>query len=48
MTKHLDEQAEAFRTRPLDGGSRGFEAADALVRDNGRIVNVRALLAWAD
>jgi Transposase, Mutator family len=48
MTKHLDDQGEAFRTGPLDDGSCSFEAADALVRDNGRIVNVRALLARAD
>jgi putative transposase len=38
----------AFRTRPLDGGSYTFMAADALVlkvREGGRIVNVHALVA---
>src|SRR5436853_12297 len=48
MAKDLDEQVEAFRTRPLDGGPYTFVAADALVlkvREAGRIVNVHALLA---
>ena len=48
MAKDLDEQVEAFRTRPLDAGPYTFVAADALVlkvRENGRIVNVHALLA---
>src|SRR5215469_13428861 len=48
MAKDLDEQVEAFRTRPLDGGPYTFVAADALVlkvRENGRTVNVHALLA---
>jgi hypothetical protein len=29
MAKDLDAQAEAFRTRPLDGGPYTFVAADA-------------------
>jgi putative transposase len=48
MAKDLDAQVEAFRTRPLDAGPYTFLAADALVlkvRENGRIVNVHALLA---
>lgn len=31
MSKSLDEQVEAFRTRPLDAGPYTFLAADALV-----------------
>ncbi|EUA33480.1 transposase, Mutator family protein [Mycobacterium xenopi 4042] len=31
MAKELDEQVEAFRTRPLDAGPYTFVAADALV-----------------
>jgi hypothetical protein len=48
MAKDLDGQVETFRTRPLDAGPYTFVAADALVlkvREGGRIVNVRALLA---
>jgi transposase-like protein len=48
MAKALDEQVEAFRTRPLDAGPYTFLAADALVlkvREGGRTVNVHALLA---
>ena len=44
----LDEQVEAFRSRPLDAGPYTFLAADALVlkvREGGRTVNVHALLA---
>jgi transposase-like protein len=50
MAKDLDEQVEAFRTRPLDAGPYTFLAADALVlkvREGGRTVNVHALLAVA-
>jgi len=48
MAAELDEQVEAFRTRPLDHGPYTFVAADALVlkvRESGRVVNVHALLA---
>jgi putative transposase len=48
MSKSLDEQVEAFRTRPLDAGPYTFLAADALVlkvREGGRTVNIHALLA---
>ncbi|GAA4491164.1 hypothetical protein GCM10023094_55510 [Rhodococcus olei] len=48
MAKDLDAQVEAFRGRPLDGGPYTFVAADALVlkvRENGRVVNVHALVA---
>jgi putative transposase len=48
MAKDLDEQVEAFRTRPLDQGPYTFVAADALVlkvREGGRVVQVHALLA---
>src|SRR6478672_9374078 len=48
MARDLDEQVEAFRTRPLDAGPYTFVAADALVlkvREGGRTVNVHALLA---
>jgi putative transposase len=48
MARDLDAQVEAFRTRPLDAGPYTFLAADALVlkvRENGRTVNVHALLA---
>jgi transposase-like protein len=48
MARDLDEQVEAFRTRPLDAGPYTFLAADALVlkvREGGRVVNVHALLA---
>lgn len=48
MAAELDAQVEAFRTRPLDQGPYTFVAADALVlkvRENGRVVNVHALVA---
>lgn len=48
MARDLDEQVEAFRTRPLDTGPYTFLAADALVlkvREAKRTVNVHALLA---
>jgi putative transposase len=48
MARDLDEQVEAFRTRPLDAGPYTFVAADALVlkvREGGRVVNVHALVA---
>jgi len=48
MAADLDEQVEAFRTRPLDGGPYTFVAADALtmkVREGGRVVIVHALVA---
>jgi putative transposase len=48
MAGELDEQVEAFRTRPLDAGPYTFVAADALVlkvREGGRVVPVHALLA---
>ncbi|PND54041.1 IS256 family transposase [Rhodococcus sp. ENV425] len=48
MAKDLDAQVEAFRNRPLDQGPYTFVAADALVlkvRENGRVVNVHALVA---
>ena len=48
MAKELDEQVEAFRTRPLDAGPYTFVAADALVlkvREAGRVVGVHTLIA---
>ena len=48
MARDLDAQVEAFRTRPLEAGPYTFVAADALVlkvREQGRVVNVHALLA---
>ncbi len=48
MAKDLDQQVEAFRTRPLDAGPYTFVAADALVlkvRENGRVVGVHTLIA---
>ncbi|MBF5002572.1 IS256 family transposase, partial [Nocardia sp. BSTN01] len=48
MAAELDAQVEAFRTRPLDQRPYTFVAADALVlkvRENGRVVNVHALVA---
>jgi putative transposase len=48
MAKDLDQQVEAFRSRPLDAGPYTFVAADALVlkvREGGRVVNVHALVA---
>jgi len=48
MAKELDEAVEAFRTRPLDGGSYTYVWIDALVqkvREAGRIQSVAALVA---
>ncbi|HEY2701347.1 MAG TPA: IS256 family transposase, partial [Pseudonocardiaceae bacterium] len=48
MAGHLDVQVKAFRERPLDAGPYTFVAMDALtikVREDGRIVNVHALIA---
>jgi putative transposase len=48
MAAELDEQVEAFRSRPLDAGPYTFVAADALVlkvRENGRVVGVHTLIA---
>jgi putative transposase len=48
MAKDLDEQVEAFRTRPLDAGPYTFVAADALVlkvRENARVIGVHTLIA---
>ena len=48
MAKDLDEQVEAFRSRPLDQGPYTFVAADALtmkVREGGRVVKVACLIA---
>ena len=48
MAKHLDDQVDAFRNRPLDAGPYTFVWVDALtqkVREGGRIVNVHALIA---
>src|SRR5919199_204129 len=48
MAQHLDAQVEAFRNRPLDSGHYTFVWLDALVikvRENGRTVNVHALVA---
>ena len=48
MAKDLDEQVEAFRTRPLDDGPYTFVAADALtmkVREGGRVVKVAVMVA---
>lgn len=48
MAAGLDEQAEQFRTRPLDAGPYTFLAADAVVLkvcEGGRVVNVHALIA---
>jgi putative transposase len=48
MSKDLDEQVAAFRTRPLDAGPYTFLAADALtmkVREAGRVVNAAVLVA---
>ena len=48
MARDLDEQVEAFRTRPLEARPYTFLAADALVlkvREAKRTVNVHALLA---
>ena len=48
MSKDLDAQVAAFRTRPLDAGPYTFLAADALtmkVREAGRVVNSAVLVA---
>ena len=48
MAAELDEQVEAFRTRPLDTGPYTFLAADALtmkVREGGRVIKVAAMVA---
>ena len=48
MAAHLDAQVAAFRERPLDAGPYTFVWADALtvkVREDGRVVNVHALIA---
>ena len=48
MAKSLDEQVEAFRSRPLDAGPYTFLWLDALtqkVREHGRTVIVHALVA---
>lgn len=48
MASELDEQVEAFRTRPLDSEPYTFVAADALVlkvRESGRVVPVHAMVA---
>ena len=48
MSKDLDDQVAAFRTRPLDAGPYTFVAADALtmkVREAGRVVNAVVLVA---
>ena len=48
MAAHLDSQVSAFRERPLDAGPYTFVWVDALtvkVREDGRVVNVHALVA---
>ncbi len=48
MATHLDAQVTAFRQRPLDAGPYTFVWVDALtvkVREDGRVVNVHALIA---
>jgi transposase-like protein len=48
MAAHLDAQVAAFRSRPLDAGPFTFVWVDALtvkVREDGRVVNVHALIA---
>ena len=48
MAKDLDQQVEAFRTRPLGDGPYTFVAADALtmkVREGGRVVKVAVMVA---
>ena len=50
MATHLDAQVAAFRDRPLDAGAYTFCWVDALtvkVREDGRVVNVHALIATA-
>ena len=48
MATELDEQVDAFRTRPLDSGPYTLLAADALtmkVREGGRVIKVAAMVA---
>jgi transposase-like protein len=48
MATHLDTQVSAFRERPLDADPYTFVWVDALtvkVREDGRVVNVHALIA---
>jgi putative transposase len=48
MASHLDAQVSAFRQRPLDAGPYTFVWIDALtvkVREDGRVINVHALVA---
>src|SRR5918998_675238 len=48
MAAHLDGQVAAFRSRPLEAGPYTFVWVDALavkVREDGRVVNVHALIA---
>ena len=50
MAKILDEQVEAFRSRPLDQGPYPYLWLDALViksREAGRVVNVAVVIATA-
>ena len=50
LAKSLDEQVEAFRTRPMDGGPYTYLWIDALtqrVREGGRIVQVASVTATA-
>src|SRR5207249_6318757 len=50
LAKSLDEQVQAFRTRPLDAGPYMFVWLDALTmkcREGGRIANVAAVVAAA-
>ncbi len=50
LSKSLDAQVEAFRSRPLDQGPYTFVWLDALtqkVREGGRIINIHVLVATA-
>ena len=50
MAKSLDEEVEAFRSRPLDGGAYPYLWLDALVmrvRELGRVVKVTVMVASA-
>ena len=50
LSKSLDAQVEAFRSRPLDTGPYTFVWIDALtqkVREGGRIINIHVLVATA-
>ncbi|GAA2731473.1 IS256 family transposase [Actinocorallia aurantiaca] len=50
LSKSLDAQVEAFRSRPLDSGPYTFVWIDALtqkVREGGRIINIHVLVATA-